>query len=319
MNMVTNKKNRIVVVGSYNKDITIRTNQLPKEGETVLGELINSGPGGKGANQAVAAARAGAEVCFIANVGMDHNGDDAIEKLKKQGVEVRLVKKDKDLPTGTATIVVNPQGENCIVVVPGANSSLTPQDIIQFEHEFSHFDMMLLQLECPIETVITAASLAQKIGLKVILNPAPAQNFSTELLEHINIITPNRVEAELLTGLKINGEASMNNASTFFHEHGVDSVLITLGAEGVFVSYNGFNELIPAHKVDVVDSTGAGDVLNGVFAATLNNNFSGLTESAIFASLAATLSVQKVGAQPSIPYLNEIHAFIKSSSKKNQL
>ena len=313
------RKNRIVVVGSYNKDLTIRTNQLPKKGETVLGELINSGPGGKGANQAVAAARAGAEVCFIAKVGMDHNGDDAIEALKKQGVEVRLVKKDKTLPTGTATIVVNPQGENCIVVVPGANSNLTPEDIIQFEHEFSHFDMMLLQLESPIETVITAASLAQNNGIKVILNPAPAQNFSTELLEHINIITPNRVEAELLTGMKINGETSMKNASTFFHEHGVDSVLITLGAEGVFVSYNGFNELIPAHEVDVVDSTGAGDVLNGVFAATLNNNFSGLTESAYFASQAATLSVQKVGAQPSIPYLNEIHAFIESSSEKIQL
>jgi ribokinase len=316
--MIENK-NRIVVVGSYNKDLTIRTNQLPKKGETVLGKLINSGPGGKGANQAVAATRAGAEVSFIANVGMDHNGDDAIETLHNQGVEVRLVKKDKDLPTGMATIVVNSQGENCIVVIPGANSNLTPQDIIQFEHEFSNFDLMLLQLESPIETVITAASLAQKNGIKVILNPAPAQNFSTELLENINIITPNRIEAELLTGMKINSESSMKNTSSFFHEHGVELVLITLGAEGVFVSYNGFNELIHAHEVDVVDSTGAGDVLNGVFAAILNNNFSGLKESALFASQAATLSVQKVGAQPSIPFLSEIHTFIKSLPEKNKL
>lgn len=313
------KKNRIVIVGSYNKDITIRTNKLPEKGETVLGELINSGPGGKGANQAVAAVRAGAEVCFITSVGMDDNGKEAIETLHKQGVEVRLIKKDKDLPTGTATIIVNPQGENCIVVVPGANSNLTAQDIIQFEHEFSYFDIMLLQLECSFETVLAAASLAQNNGTKVMLNPAPVQNFSIELLEHINIITPNRVEAELITGMKIDGESSMRKVSSFFHEHGVDSVLITLGSEGVFISSNGFQKLISAHEVDVVDSTGAGDVLNGVFAATLNNNFSRLTESAIFASQAATLSVQKVGSQSSIPHLNEIHAFIKSLSKKSQL
>lgn len=319
MNMVTFKKNRIVIVGSYNKDITIRTNKLPEKGETVLGELINSGPGGKGANQAVAAVRAGAEVCFITSVGMDDNGKEAIETLHKQGVEVRLIKKDKDLPTGTATIIVNPQGENCIVVVPGANSNLTAQDIIQFEHEFSYFDIMLLQLECSFETVLAAASLAQNNGTKVMLNPAPVQNFSIELLEHINIITPNRVEAELITGMKIDGESSMRKVSSFFHEHGVDSVLITLGSEGVFISSNGFQKLISAHEVDVVDSTGAGDVLNGVFAATLNNNFSRLTESAIFASQAATLSVQKVGSQSSIPHLNEIHAFIKSLSKKSQL
>lgn len=317
--MVTFKKNRIVIVGSYNKDITIRTNKLPEKGETVLGELINSGPGGKGANQAVAAVRAGAEVCFITSVGMDDNGKEAIETLHKQGVEVRLIKKDKDLPTGTATIIVNPQGENCIVVVPGANSNLTAQDIIQFEHEFSYFDIMLLQLECSFETVLAAASLAQNNGTKVMLNPAPVQNFSIELLEHINIITPNRVEAELITGMKIDGESSMRKVSSFFHEHGVDSVLITLGSEGVFISSNGFQKLISAHEVDVVDSTGAGDVLNGVFAATLNNNFSRLTESAIFASQAATLSVQKVGSQSSIPHLNEIHAFIKSLSKKSQL
>jgi len=316
MNMDTFKKNRIVIVGSYNKDITIRTNKLPEKGETVLGELINSGPGGKGANQAVAAVRAGAEVCFITSVGMDDNGKDAIETLHKQGVEVRLIKKDKELPTGTATIIVNPQGENCIVVVPGANSNLTAQDIIQIEHEFSYFDIMLLQLECSFETVLTAASLAQNNGTKVMLNPAPVQNFSIELLEHINIITPNRVEAELITGMKIDGESSMCKVSSFFHEYGVDSVLITLGSEGVFISSNGFQKLISAHEVDVVDSTGAGDVLNGVFAATLNNDFSGLIESAIFASQAATLSVKKVGAQSSIPHLNEIHAFIKNLSKK---
>jgi len=313
------KKNKVVVIGSYNKDITIRTNRLPKRGETVIGELINSGHGGKGANQAVAAARAGADVCFIACVGMDHNGDDAISALDKQGINIQLMKRDINQATGTATIVVDSKGDNSIVVVPGANSNLLSQDIINYEKEIAASDILLLQLELPMETVLTAASLANKHDLKVILNPAPAQNIPPEIYNYVNIITPNRIETELLTGIQINNEESMRNAASVFLERGIEYVLMTLGSEGVFASHNGEYQLISANAVNVVDSTGAGDVFNGVFTATLNNDFSNLSQSAIFASKAATLSVKKVGAQQSIPYSNEIHDFISTLPEKIQI
>lgn len=299
------RKNKVVVVGSYNVDMTITTDAFPQAGETVIGNEMSYGHGGKGANQAVAACRAGAYATLIARVGTDEHGDKAVEALKAEGVDISCIQKEQLTPTGMAVITVNSQGENTIVVISGANRQLSPQDIESESHTFTDADVLLAQLETPLESVAAAINCARKTNTTVILNPAPAQSLPPELLRYVDVITPNLVETEMLTNIRITDEKSLHESAAVLHSYGIDIVLITLGAKGVFLSYPGKSKLIPAIDVDVVDTVGAGDVFNGVLAAYYSNN-NDLEEVVALAIVAAGLSVTIQGAQNSIPTLETI-------------
>jgi len=261
--------------------------------------------GGKGANQAVAAARADREVVFIAQVGNDMFGRQAIESFVREGINVDYVYRDKDAPSGIALIFVGADGENSIAVASGANSRLTPADVQAAKDVISSAAILLMQLEIPMEIVQVAAEIASKAEVRVILNPAPAQPLSNNLLKYISVLTPNETETELVTGIKIKKKSDMSTAAKALLSKGVEAVLITLGAQGVYVATSKVRELVPAFKVEAIDTTAAGDVFNGALAVALSENKT-IIEAAKFANAAAALSVTKLGAQPSAPYRNEI-------------
>jgi len=309
-------KNKVVVVGSYNVDIMIKTSYLPKRGETVLGDSICFSHGGKGANQAVAATRAEADVSFIARIGADSYGEKAISELKNEGIGTEGITIDQNTPTGMASITVGHQGENCIVAVSGANSQLSLKDIENKNSIIAAADILLVQLETPLDTVAMAIERAFKNNITVILDPAPAQKLEPEILQQVTVITPNKGEAELLTGITITDEETLIKASDILLSLGIKVVLITLGKKGVFMSTNGHNELIPAFKVNALDSTGAGDVFNGVLAATYQEDTPSLVKAVSFAASAASLSVTKLGTQSAIPCLKDIVAFNNQYANK---
>lgn len=300
---------KIVVVGSYNIDMTIKTARIPQPGETIIGGSFSMGAGGKGANQAVAAARAGAEVWFIARVGDDTFGDEALQHLRRDGINTDFMIRDKTAPTGVASIVVDDDGENSIVVASGANSHLQPGDVEAAKEVIAAADTVLLQLESPLETVAATAEMAAACGVGVVLNPAPAQTLTPTLLKFLSIITPNEVEAEMLTGIKIADEKSWEAAAQALRTCGVANAMITLGAQGVFVATAQQKFLVPAFKVEAVDTTAAGDVFNGALAAFLSRDCS-LGEAVRFACAAAAISVTKLGAQASAPSRHEIQKFL---------
>lgn len=302
--------NKVVVVGSYNTDMTIKAARLPQPGETIIGGKFSLGAGGKGANQAVAAARAGAEVWFIARVGDDAFGEAALKSFRQDGINIDYVSRDRETPTGVACIVVDEAGENSIVVASGANSRLQPRDVEAAKDIIAAADILLLQLESPLETVATAAQLAASYGVRVVLNPAPAQSLAPALLKPLAIITPNELEAEMLTGIKIDDEKSWESAAQALRSQGVAAAMITLGAQGVFVATGKRNFLAPAFKVDAVDTTAAGDIFNGALAAFLSRDRA-LDEAVRMACAAAALSVTKLGAQTSAPALIDIQHFLK--------
>ena len=309
-------KNKVVVVGSYNVDIMIKTAHLPKRGETVLGDSICFCHGGKGANQAVAARRAEADVSFIARIGADSYGEKALSDLKKEGIGTEGITIDQNTPTGMASITVGQQGENCIVAVSGANSQLSTKDIEKRDSQIAAADILLIQLETPLNTVTMAIKRAFENNTTVILDPAPAQKLNPEIFQQVTVITPNKGEAELLTGIIITDERSLIKASEILLSFGVKVVLITLGKKGVFMSTKGHHQLIPAYPINALDSTGAGDVFNGVLAATYQEDTPSLVKAVTFAASAATLSVTKLGTQTAIPYLKDIVAFIKLHGNK---
>lgn len=302
-------KNKITVVGSYNTDLTIRAPRMPKPGETILGSSFSKSPGGKGANQAVAAARAGAEVCFIGCVGKDSFGDEAVKQLQQNRINVEYVKRDDEAHTGVAYIIVTDAGENCIVVACGANACLTPQHIENATVAIASADVLVVQLESPLETVAVAIRIAAKTGINVILNPAPAHLLEAELLNRIAVITPNEIECEMLTGIKITDDASLHAASHHLLKMGVKAVLITREKKGVFAATTESSFSVPAFKVDSIDTTGAGDVFNGAFAAGFSEHLP-LGAVVKFAAAAAAFSVTKMGAQNSAPFLEEIQRFL---------
>lgn len=297
--------NKIVVIGSCNTDMVITTDRLPKPGETVLGGNFKMFSGGKGANQAVAAARLGGNVSFISNLGDDLFGKQLIEQYKKEGIDTRYVFSDENLSTGVALITVDKEGENCITVASGANEALYPDDIDKAIDAFDSAEILLLQLEIPIETVEYAAKLAYKKGIKVILNPAPTTKFSDELLKCLYAIIPNRVEAELLSGIKIIDRQSAKKAADIIAAIGVNKVIITLGNKGVFIK-DGVNYYdIPAYKVKTIDTTAAGDTFCGAFCVGLLEN-TNILDAVKMANKAASITVTREGAQSSIPYKHEI-------------
>jgi ribokinase len=308
------ENSKIVVVGSSNTDMIIQLDKIPLPGETVIGGNFSMAAGGKGANQAVAAARSGGDVTLVASVGKDTFGTQAVEGFKHAGIEVSHIKTINDVASGVAFIFVDKYGENSIAVASGANAYLFPQDIELLQDTISQSKILLMQLETPLETVIRAARLAYEAGVKIILNPAPAQTLDDELLRMISILTPNESETELLTGITVKDETSALNAAKVLMKKGIEHVLITLGAQGVFMASEKDHKLIPGFKVEAVDTTAAGDVFNGALATALAEGKI-IDEAIHFANAAAALSVTKLGAQPSAPWLEEIESFLNENNE----
>jgi len=296
---------KILVVGSSNTDMVIKTNNFPVPGETILGGRFLMNPGGKGANQAVAAARLGGVVTFVGKIGDDIFGKQAVQQLEDEGINVDFVAVDAENPSGVAMITVDRHAENSIVVAPGSNGTLSPTDFDKAIIELQNSDFVLMQLEIPIATVEYIARKAAQIQKKVILNPAPAAHLSGELLRNLYLITPNETEAELLTGIKVTDQESALKAATQLHQKGVEVVIITLGAAGAFLLEDGKSEIIKAQKVEAVDTTAAGDTFNGALVVALSEGKS-IRESIAFANRAAAISVTRIGAQSSVPYRKEI-------------
>jgi ribokinase len=296
---------RIIVIGSSNTDMVIKTEKLPVPGETILGGTFLLNPGGKGANQAVAAARLGGKVTFITKRGNDLFGNQAVGLLMREGIDTQYIVKDPELPSGVALITVDSAGENSIVVAPGSNGNLLSEDIPASIFEEKKYEILLLQLEIPIETVEYSAVTASEHGIKVILNPAPACKLPDNLLKHTWLITPNETEAEALTGVKINNIISAESAAVSLQARGVKNVIITLGEAGAFVKSDNYSGIVQGVKVIPVDTTAAGDVFNGALAVAISEGRE-LNEAVRFANIAASISVTRMGAQASAPYRNEI-------------
>jgi len=298
-------RNRILVVGSSNTDMVVKIKTLPRPGETVIGGSFLMNAGGKGANQAVATARLGGDVSFICKVGNDIFGEQAIQLFQKEGIDTSHVFTDADNPSGVALITVDEHGENCIAVASGANANLTEEDISSVEKAIDEAGYVLMQLEIPIETVEYVADVAFRKNKKVILNPAPAQALSPELLQHLYAITPNETEAEIITGIKTSDIQSAIEAAQVIAYLGVQHVVITLGSKGALLYTDGKAIEIPAQKVEAIDTTAAGDVFNGAFTLALSEG-KDFTEAVRFACKAAAISVTRIGAQASAPYRHEI-------------
>ena len=300
----------LLVVGSSNMDLVISLPRIPAIGETVLGGKSNMVFGGKGANQAVAAIRAGCDTLFITKVGNDLFGKNMKNHFKNEGFRTDLILTDANEPTGIAQIFVSEKGENSIAVAPGANMKLLPVDIEPFVDLIKNSKVVLLQLETPIETVAYIADIAYKNKVKLILNPAPAQKLSEDLLKKIWLISPNESEASLLTGIEVTDTVSAAKAAQRLLEMGVENVIVTMGENGSLLFDNNGSEHFEAFKEKAVDTTAAGDVFNGTLAVAITNQ-KPLPEAIRFASAAAAISVTREGAQPSVPTLNEINNYLK--------
>ncbi len=299
---------KIIVVGSSNTDMVVKTDRFPLAGETILGGDFFMFPGGKGANQAVAAARAGGEVVFICAVGDDVFGQTALKGYQQEGIDIVHAQVIKDTNSGVALITINDEGENKIVVASGANGLLSPDRISKMIEGIDSECLFLTQLETPIETVEYLSSYCKMTDRRLIINPAPAQALTDEILEGLFLITPNETEAKILTGIYATDAASMQAAGLSLLDKGVKNVLITLGNKGAFFINAEEHFLVPSRKVRALDTTAAGDVFNGVFAVCLAQNLS-WRESVDYANRAAALSVTKMGAQGSAPFKEAINQF----------
>ncbi|MEG0628239.1 MAG: ribokinase [Enterococcus sp.] len=299
--------NTITVIGSINLDRTIRVKQMPKPGETMHTKEIFSAGGGKGANQAVAAKRAEANTNFIGAVGNDEAGEMMLALLKEEGIVVTGVETLEKQATGQAYIIVDDQGENSIMIHSGANNAFTPKQVEEYKELIKASDFVIAQFESTLESTIEAFKIAREAGVKTILNPAPAlEKVPTELLEVTDMIVPNETETEILTGIKVTDEASLKAAADQLHQLGIEAVIITIGSKGAFYDVAGHSGIIPAFKVQAVDTTAAGDTFIGAMSSVLKKDFSNLAEAITFGNQASSLTVQRFGAQPSIPYKNEL-------------
>lgn len=290
----------IVIIGSANTDMITRVKKIPKPGETVLGGTFMTAQGGKGANQAVAASRAHGKVKFIASLGNDSFGEQAIQQYTHENIDISHMVRDPKLPSGVALIFVAEDGENAIAVASGANANLLPKHIEHNKAVIESAEIILLQLETPIETIEKSVAIAHAAGVPIILNPAPAQMLEKNILKKITYLTPNKHEAGQLSGVPINDSASAEKAATALLESGVNHVIITLGDQGALVATSERMNKVPCRHVKAVDTTAAGDTFNGALAVALSEKKS-LLDAVAFANTAAALSVTQVGAQPSIP------------------
>ncbi|MDI9869785.1 ribokinase [Flectobacillus roseus] len=291
---------KIIVVGSSNTDMVIKAERLAAPGETIIGGKFLMNAGGKGANQAVASARLGCPTVFVCRVGDDIFGRQALQQFALEGINTDYVIVDAENPSGVALINVDAKGENCITVAPGANAYLSIEDIENAWSIFEQNDILLIQLETPIKTVEYTIQKAYESGVKVILNPAPAAQLSSSVFPFIHIITPNETEAELLTGVKVTDFASAQKAGQVFTELGVQNILITLGAKGVYLKSADFEGIVETPQVVAIDTTAAGDCFSGALAVAIHEE-KRLVEAAKFACKAASIAVTRMGAQASMP------------------
>jgi ribokinase len=299
---------RVIVVGSSNTDMIVRAARLPLPGETVLGGDLTTAAGGKGANQAVAAARLGAHVTFVGRIGQDMFGQQTLAAFQREGLNLEYLHQDADTPSGVALIVVGPGGQNIIAVAPGANRNLSTADVTAAQPAIAQARVMVLQLEIPITTVLAAALAARKAGLTVILNPAPAEALPTPLYEAVDVLTPNEHEAALLTGMSPDQPEA---AAAALLGRQVGTVIVTLGEAGVVVARRGEPpRRLPGFRVRAVDSTAAGDAFNGALAVALarGDEFDGAVR---YAQAVAAISVTRHGAQPSLPKADEVEQFLQ--------
>ncbi|GAD88912.1 ribokinase [Vibrio halioticoli NBRC 102217] len=301
---------KLVVLGSVNADHVLQVPSFPRPGETLHGTNYQVIPGGKGANQAVAAARLQSNVSFIASVGDDAFGLNIIDSFANDGIDVSGIKVIPHSPTGIAMIQVSANGENSICISAEANATLTAESIAQDLPSIANADYLLMQLETPICGVKKAALHANKHNTKVVLNPAPACPLADELLQLVDIITPNETEAEVLTGIAVTDQKTAQLAAQRLHDKGIAIVMITLGAKGVWLSQNNDGQLIEGFQVDATDTTAAGDTFNGALVTGLIENKS-LHDAIVFAHAAAAISVTRFGAQTSIPHRQEVDVFLR--------
>lgn len=304
------KTGKLVVLGSINADHILNVRRFPQPGETVIGRQYKIAFGGKGANQAVAAGRSGANIAFIACVGADDIGQRIRRQLAEDHIDIQPVETITGSTTGVALIFVNAEGENVIGVNAGANAAVTPDYLARHQQRIIDADALLMQLESPLETVTAAASLARRHGTQVILNPAPASELPDELLAMIDIITPNETEAGQLTGIMVNNDDDAARAARALHDKDIGRVIITLGRRGVWLSENGNGKLVPSFKVEAVDTIAAGDTFNGALVTALLEHKT-LSDAVRFANAAAAIAVTRSGAQPSVPWREEIDAFLQ--------
>ena len=296
---------KIVVIGSCNTDMVIKGQRLPVPGETVLGGEFFMNPGGKGANQAVAVARMGGNVSFISKTGNDVFGRQSIELYKQENIGTENIFSDANNPSGVDLITVDAHGENCIAVASGANATLLAADIDKAKNEIERADIILMQLEIPLETVEYVAKKAFERGQKVVLNPAPAQHLSAELMKCLYLITPNKTEAEILSGIKVADWETAQKAADVIAKKGVENVIVTLGSMGALIKEKNQYHKVEAVKVKALDTTAAGDTFNGALCVGLAEGLS-LKESVELATKASAVTVTRMGAQNSIPYRREL-------------
>lgn len=299
--------NKVVVLGSLNVDRILQMDRVPEPGETLALNNQDMAGGGKGANQAIAAARSGAQTSFIGRVGADENGKFMLQQLVNSGVTTDLVAVDEGAGTGQAFVMVEKSGENRILIYGGANAQLSATDVKKAQTQIAAADLMVAQLETPVETTQFAFQMAKELGVKTILNPAPAvAKLPAELLKNTDVITPNETEVEILTGIAVTDEAAMLKAAQRLHDLGVATVIITLGSKGVFYDDGAQHGIVPAFKVQAVDTTAAGDTFLGALSSELNPDLSNLKTAIEYGNKASSLAVQKMGAQPSIPTRKDI-------------
>ncbi|NOI22913.1 ribokinase [Vibrio mediterranei] len=305
--------NKLIVLGSVNADHVLQVPSFPRPGETLHGTNYQVIPGGKGANQAVAAARLGGDTGFIACVGDDAFGINIREAFKADGINIAGVQLEPGTPTGIAMIQVAESGENSICISAEANAKLTTARVEPHRTMIENAKYLLTQLETPIEGIEYAAKLAKQSKTNVVLNPAPAMALPDSLLECVDVITPNETEAEVLTGITVTDDESAQEAANELHRKGIEIVMITLGSKGVWLSQNGRGERIPGFKVDATDTTAAGDTFNGALVTGLIEGKS-IEEAIVFAHAAAAISVTRFGAQTSIPSLDEVKEFLEQKA-----
>lgn len=295
----------VVIVGSLNMDLVVRAPRHPQPGETIIGSDFQTFPGGKGANQAVAVARLGGKVRMIGRVGQDAFGDALLATVAHDGVDTTYIRRDPEAPTGVALITLDAAGQNTIVVASGANWRVSAQDVRDAEAAFAGADVLLMQLECPLDAVEAATDLAHRYGLQVVLNPAPACPLPASLLARVDYLLPNQPELTLLAGGETDREAAIRAVQAM----GVRNLVVTLGEEGALLALGAQREHLPAYKVTVVDTVAAGDAFAGAFALALSEGKS-VREAAIWGNAAGAIAVTRPGAQPSMPRRDELLQFL---------
>ncbi|MCV6649349.1 ribokinase [Enterococcus faecium] len=295
--------NTVTVIGSINMDTTLRLTNMPKPGETMHAHEIFHAGGGKGANQAVAAKRSGARTSFIGGVGADSEGQQLLDLLTKENIDTSGIAEIQGATTGQAMIMVDAAGENSILIHAGANNAFHEQEVLKNKQLITNSDFIIAQFESSLDATILAFSIVKDAGKTTILNPAPArETIPTELLEKTDIIIPNETETEIITGIRVTDHNSLVAAAEKLHELGIGTVIITLGSAGAFYHTEKEHGIVPAFKVDAVDTTAAGDTFIGALSSTLQPDLSNLKEAILYGNLASSVAVQSYGAQPSIPY-----------------